>query len=578
CIYPANSHDAIHLLSPPQQLYSLDSRWYKLHCPLWISSRLRVPSRLISSITLSSSLLSIMFTAAPPSALLGPHTLHQQTAVPLSPVNGCISAIDATTVYVGNLPYTLSDQDIATVFSKCGEVLNVTRRKETNWAFVRFRSEQSANLALQADQSEFEGRKLNIRPRKLQTQQREQNSPLQQPITIDANISISRVITVANLPADMAPRDLYSLLENFGRVEQSFIFAYGDAKGRRFGEGLMATHYAAQKALETLNGHVFKGCMLEVGYKVALPLMYVTPNATGGLSHSATRSDVATSPPQLTTSDIDSSTSQNASEVSPVFPTVPETKTPINPCNLYVKNLDDEVVENQEQLKNFFSKYGQIVSCYLATVSGTGISRGFGFVMFSRSEDALAAKEALDSQIVGKKRLFVSYAESKEKREQRLKEFFATECQEKKLSEEKLDENIVMTTHSKVCDTELELRMQKTKEEVMSRLAERLDGVIVKMPGSPAIEVSIRSSLAPEKAFEIYSSTSPKIISELGNEISSSDVMKALDTNSYEGQTNTKTSPKTASLKAQKRSGWIKKKSSSLSSVTALSAMPGKKH
>lgn len=103
---------------------------------------------------------------------------------------------------------------------------------------------------------------------------------------------------------------------------------------------------------------------------------------------------------------------------------IPETAKPSDPCNLYVKNLDDAIIFNTEDLKNVFSEYGQIASAFLATFPGSGISRGFGFVAFANAADASRAKAALDSQVVGRKRIFISYAERKEDRKQRLKKLF----------------------------------------------------------------------------------------------------------------------------------------------------------
>ena len=102
---------------------------------------------------------------------------------------------------------------------------------------------------------------------------------------------------------------------------------------------------------------------------------------------------------------------------------VPETSKPRDPSNLYIKNLDDCYIATTMDLKLAFGHYGQIASAFLATYPN-GTSKGFGFVAFVNPTDAVTAKEQLDGVILGRKRVFVTFAERKEERTQRLKELF----------------------------------------------------------------------------------------------------------------------------------------------------------
>lgn len=103
---------------------------------------------------------------------------------------------------------------------------------------------------------------------------------------------------------------------------------------------------------------------------------------------------------------------------------IPETTEPADPANLFIKNLDDAVISNAEDLKSIFVSYGPVASSFLAMYPGSVISRGYGFVAFAKPEDAAAAKKKLNGTMVGKKRVFISYAERKEDRTQRLKDLF----------------------------------------------------------------------------------------------------------------------------------------------------------
>ena len=119
--------------------------------------------------------------------------------------------------------------------------------------------------------------------------------------------------------------------------------------------------------------------------------------------------------------------------VGPIEPGVIDNvnaKIPYDPCNLFFKNLDDEVIATQRDLEKLCSEFGTVTSTFLATYpsqdgSAPPVSKGFGFVAFSRAQEAELAKEKLHGVMVGRKKLFVSYAEKKEDRQIRLKAYFA---------------------------------------------------------------------------------------------------------------------------------------------------------
>ena len=95
---------------------------------------------------------------------------------------------------------------------------------------------------------------------------------------------------------------------------------------------------------------------------------------------------------------------------------VPETPKPADPANLFVKNFDDDIISDPDDLKKMFQPYGPVASAHLAMIPGSNRSIGYGFVASAKADDAANAKLKLNGWIVGKKRLFVSYAERKEER------------------------------------------------------------------------------------------------------------------------------------------------------------------
>jgi hypothetical protein len=78
---------------------------------------------------------------------------------------------------------------------------------------------------------------------------------------------------------------------------------------------------------------------------------------------------------------------------------------------LFVKNIADDV--NEMLLESIFSQYGDVVSTKIVYDRITWESKGFGFVEFSKKEEAEKAIEGLNGrELVGKK-LIVSEAVEK---------------------------------------------------------------------------------------------------------------------------------------------------------------------
>lgn len=133
----------------------------------------------------------------------------------------------------------------------------------------------------------------------------------------------------------------------------------------------------------------------------------------------------------------------------PGVDTIPP-KTPYDPCNLFIKNLDDEVIATQRDLENYFAPFGIITSAFLATYTAKDdatppVSKGFGFVAFSRPQEAEIAKDKVHGTIIGRKKVFVSYAEKKEDRQMRLKVLFANMEKLANDSEQKVTSAVVQT-------------------------------------------------------------------------------------------------------------------------------------
>jgi polyadenylate-binding protein len=89
-------------------------------------------------------------------------------------------------------------------------------------------------------------------------------------------------------------------------------------------------------------------------------------------------------------------------------------KAPFQGTNLYVKYLDDNVTD--EKLRDMFAGCGQVVSANVEMDKEKGISKGFGYVNFSTSEEATKAVTEMNGKTVGTKPLYVCLHMSREQR------------------------------------------------------------------------------------------------------------------------------------------------------------------
>lgn len=84
---------------------------------------------------------------------------------------------------------------------------------------------------------------------------------------------------------------------------------------------------------------------------------------------------------------------------------------------LFVGNLAWEV--GSEDLKEAFSKYGEVTDAFVATDKYSGRSRGFGFITFTEDESASKAKAEMQGFELKGREINVDDATPKEDREER---------------------------------------------------------------------------------------------------------------------------------------------------------------
>ncbi|KAL8188227.1 UNVERIFIED_CONTAM: hypothetical protein K2H54_063852, partial [Gekko kuhli] len=258
---------------------------------------------------------------------------------------------DARTIFVKNLAYSVTQDDLQEVFENALEIRLVSKDGSSKGiAYIEFKSEADAEKAMEKQGMELDGRSiiLDYTGEKSQLDGRKGGE--------------SRTLVVNNLSYDATEEALQEVFDKASaiRIPQN---NQGRPKGYAFVE--FATTEDAKEALTSHNNTEIEGRTIR--------LEFSTPagqnrsfNARGGFGQ--------------------------------------QSKT------LFVKGLSEDTTE--ETLRESFD--GSI-GARIVTDRDTGSSKGFGFVDFSSPEDAKAAKEAMeDGEIDGNKGEEVASEEAEE--------------------------------------------------------------------------------------------------------------------------------------------------------------------
>ncbi|OWK58018.1 Nucleolin [Lonchura striata] len=250
---------------------------------------------------------------------------------------------DARTLFLKNLPYRITEDDIREVFENAVEV-RIVMNKDGNskgMAYVEFKTEAEADKALEEKQgTEIEGRAVVIDFTGEKSQQENQKGE-------------SSTLIVNNLSYAATEETLQEVFKKASsiKVPQN---NQGRPKGYAFVD--FATAEDAREALNSLNNTEIEGRTIRLEFS-SPSWQKGNTNARGGGGFNQ------------------------------------QSKT------LFVRGLSEDTTE--ETLRESFE--GSI-SARIVTDRDTGSSKGFGFVDFSSAEDAKAAKEAMeDGEIDGNK-------------------------------------------------------------------------------------------------------------------------------------------------------------------------------
>ncbi|XP_066049527.1 nucleolin [Chamaea fasciata] len=257
---------------------------------------------------------------------------------------------DARTLFLKNLPYRITEDEIKEVFENALEVRIVMNKDGTSkgMAYVEFKTEAEANKAMEEKQgTEIEGRAVVIDFTGEKSQQEHQKGE-------------SKTLIVNNLSYAATEETLQEVFKKASsiKVPQN---NQGRPKGYAFVD--FATAEDAREALNSCNNTEIEGRTIRLEFS-SPSWQKGNANARGGFSQ--------------------------------------QSKT------LFVRGLSEDTTE--ETLRESFE--GSI-SARIVTDRDTGSSKGFGFVDFSSAEDAKAAKEAMEDGEIDGNKVILDFAKPK---------------------------------------------------------------------------------------------------------------------------------------------------------------------
>ncbi|KAK1443574.1 polyadenylate binding protein [Babesia gibsoni] len=279
-------------------------------------------------------------------------------------------------VFVKNLDKSIDTKALYEAFSRYGNILsckvavdNVGNSK--GYGFVHYAMEESAKEAIEKMNGVvMAGNQVSVAPFL------RRNERLSKMSEVFTNLY------VRNFPETWTEDDLKETFEKYGEITSMMLKS--DEKGRRFAFVNFVEHKMAKEAVDSQNGVKLEG--MEEG-------MLVCPHMDKAKRQAMLKAQ------------FDSTYNEQRNKFMGV--------------NLYIKNLDDSM--DDAGLRDLFKQYGTVTSSKVMR-DVNGLSRGFGFVCFSRPDEATKAVAGMHLKLVKNKPLYVGLAEKREQRMSRMQQ------------------------------------------------------------------------------------------------------------------------------------------------------------
>ena len=297
-------------------------------------------------------------------------------------------------VFIKDLDASIDNKALHELFSTFGNILSCKvaldeRGVSKGYGFVHFEAKESAEEAI----AKLNGLLLNDKKVVVCHHVSRKDRVAQ----TDAAKSVYTNVFVKNLDESVDDAELEKIFTPFGKITSALI-SRDEASGRSKGFAFVnfETHAAAEAAVTGLNGTEIHGRALFVGRA------------------------------QKKAERVEELRRQFEAEKM-------ERSNKFVGVNLYVKNLAESI--DEEKLRHEFSPFGNVTSCKIMQ-DEKGVSRGFGFVCFSNSEESARALGEMNGRMLLGKPLYVAFAQRKEDRRMQLEAQFSARAHQLRIQQQ----------------------------------------------------------------------------------------------------------------------------------------------
>ncbi|XP_008778836.2 polyadenylate-binding protein 7-like [Phoenix dactylifera] len=379
-----------------------------------------------------------------------------------------VPTVPSPALYVGDLHPDVTDSHLFDLFSSVGAVTSVRVCRDTvsgrslGYGYVNYISSQDASQAIK----KMNHASLNGKPIRIMWSHRHP----------DARNSGIGNLFVKNLSDSIDSMRLHKMFGKFGNILSYKVVTMQDGKSKGYGFVQFDSEECANSAIEKLNGSIIDGKKIYVGNfikksertlpdsepkytnlymknlddDITVELIQLKFSEFGKIKNvviakdaegnskgfgfvnfenpdNARRAMEAMNGAQLASKTLYVGRAQKKEERQEILRHLFEEKREKQlrknmASNVYVKNIDDDV--DEYALREHFSQCGNILSAKVMH-DDKGISKGFGFVCYSKPEEASKAVNTLHGCMFHRKPLYVAIAQRKEDRKAQLQPQFA---------------------------------------------------------------------------------------------------------------------------------------------------------
>eukprot|EP00898_Chlorokybus_atmophyticus_P001406 jgi/Chlat1/2266/Chrsp17S08727 len=282
-------------------------------------------------------------------------------------------------IFIKNLDETIDNKALHDTFSAFGHILSckiaTVEGKSKGYGFVHYDTQDAADLAIEkVNGMLLEGRKVYVGPFIKRNER-------------DLAGSTPRFtnVFVKNLDTEITEEQLSEQFSNIGPLLNVVIMRDTDGKSKGFGFVNFERTEDAAEAVDKLNGEQLGAKALYCG-----------------------RAEKKTERENKLRQQFEDAKMERQQKYQGV--------------NLYIKNLDDSV--DDDQLRKEFMQYGTITSAKVMR-NEKGVSKGFAFVCFSSAEEATKAVTEGNGRMLLGKPIYVALAQRREVRRAQLEAQYA---------------------------------------------------------------------------------------------------------------------------------------------------------